>query len=242
MPVDLLALGAALVTGALGGVHCAAMCGGIAVTMAGAAPSRGDALRRALTLNVGRVLGYALAGGIVGALGAGILAVFRHEALAVALRSAVGAVMIIAALRLLDRRGRFAALNAPAVALWRRLSPLTRSLLPANTWPRRLALGALWGWLPCGLSATLLAAAWLSADALNGALLMAAFGTGTLLVMLPLTWSGARASQWLARPTARGAAAGAVALSGVATLAAPWLGGLPAVHATLAALGCASAF
>lgn len=45
----------------------------------------------------------------------------------------------------------------------------------------------LWGWLPCGLSTTLLAAAWLQADALNGALTMAAFGLGTLPMMLPLT-------------------------------------------------------
>ena len=30
MPVDLLVLGAALLTGLLGGAHCVAMCGGIA--------------------------------------------------------------------------------------------------------------------------------------------------------------------------------------------------------------------
>ena len=30
MPVDLMVLGAALLTGLLGGAHCAAMCGGIA--------------------------------------------------------------------------------------------------------------------------------------------------------------------------------------------------------------------
>ena len=62
---------------------------------------------------------------------------------------------------------------------------------------KRLGLAVLWGWLPCGLSTTLLAAAWLQASALNGALTMAAFGLGTLPVMLPLTWSGARLGRWL---------------------------------------------
>ena len=50
----------------------------------------------------------------------------------------------------------------------------------------------LWGWLPCGLSATVLLAAWLQASAVHGALLMLAFGAGTLPAMVPLTWSGAR--------------------------------------------------
>jgi sulfite exporter TauE/SafE len=76
---------------------------------------------------------------------------------------------------------------------------LHRRLLPANTSLRRLGAGVLWGWLPCGLSATVLTAAWLQARASQGALTMLAFGLGTLPVMVPLTWSGARLGQWLQR-------------------------------------------
>jgi sulfite exporter TauE/SafE len=97
-----------------------------------------------------------------------------------------------------------------------------------------------WGWLPCGLSTTLLAAAWLEASALHGALLMAAFGTGTLATMVPLTWSGARIAALTRQRRWRIAGAVLVALAGVATIAAPWLARQPARHALLEALGCRS--
>jgi sulfite exporter TauE/SafE len=66
------------------------------------------------------------------------------------------------------------------LALWRRIQPLTRNLLPADTLPRALALGLLWGWLPCGLVYAVLTTALLTGDALDGAAIMAAFGLGTL--------------------------------------------------------------
>ena len=66
------------------------------------------------------------------------------------------------------------------MGLWRRLQPLTRRFLPADTLPRALGLGLLWGWLPCGLVYGILATALLSGDALDGAAIMAAFGLGTI--------------------------------------------------------------
>ena len=57
MPVDLLVLGAALLTGLLGGAHCAAMCGGIATSLS---TGQRDGLWMAALPNLGRVLGYAL--------------------------------------------------------------------------------------------------------------------------------------------------------------------------------------
>ena len=103
---------------------------------------------------------------------------------------------------------------------------------------RRIAIGMLWGWLPCGLSATLLATAWLQASSLNGALTMTAFGLGTLPIMLPLTWSGARLGQRLQRGGVRIAAGALVLFAGLVTLAAPWLMQVPALHGVLSALGC----
>ena len=86
--------------------------------------------------------------------------------------------------------------------------------------------------------ATLLATAWLQASAFNGALTMLAFGTGTLAVMVPLTWSGARLGQRLQRGPWRQAAGGLVLVAGLLTIAAPWLMQVPALHGVLAALGC----
>jgi uncharacterized protein len=67
---------------------------------------------------------------------------------------------------------------------------------------------------------------------------MAAFGLGTLPVMLPLTWSGARMGRWLQRPPLRTVLAATVLAAGLLTLSAPWLMQVPALHGPLAALGC----
>jgi sulfite exporter TauE/SafE len=236
MPIDWLTLGAALVSGVLGGAHCAAMCGGIATGFS-AAGARSSWIA-ALEPNAGRVLGYALAGAIAGGLGHGIVGLASLDWLAWAARGAVGLVLVVVALRLLDQRGRLRFLPRPGAGLWRWLRPLQRRLLPADTPAKRIGLGMLWGWMPCGLSTTLLAAAWLQADARNGALTMAAFGLGTLPLMLPLTWSGARLGQRLQRRGWRHAAAALVLAAGVLTIASPWLMQVPAVHGWLAALGC----
>lgn len=236
MPIDLVTLTAALLTGLLGGVHCVAMCGGIATGLSASMPKPG--LGTAFALNGGRVLGYTLAGAIVGGFGGGLLSLARVDGLATTLRVAMGAVLVLAALRLLWPH-RFGFLTRGAAGFWRLLRPL-QSRLPAAGPLRPWAAGMLWGWLPCGLSTTVLVAAWLEASALHGALIMAAFGLGTLATMVPLTWSGARLSALLTRRAWRIAAAGLVALAGVVTMAGPWLAGQPAIHAVLEAMGCRS--
>jgi len=236
MPLDWLVVGGALLSGLLGGAHCAAMCGGIATSMS--VQQRGG-WWVALQPNLGRVLGYVLAGAFVGGLGHGLLDMARMPALGIALRTTVGAVLVIAALRLLDRSGRFRFLHAAGTGpTWRWLRPLQRRCLPANTPGKRIALGMLWGWMPCGLSTTLLAAAWLQANAAHGAITMFAFGLGTLPVMLPLTWAGARLGQRLQRGMWRMAAGTLVLAAGLLTLSAPWLMQVPVLHGPLAALGC----
>ncbi len=237
MPIDWLVLGGALLSGLLGGAHCAVMCGGIAT---GLSLQQRGGWWRALQPNLGRTGGYALAGAIAGGIGHGIIGIARQPWLALALRAAVGLVLIVAALRLLDRGGRLSFLRGPGGRLWQRLRPLQRRLLPADTTGKRIALGMLWGWMPCGLSTTLLAAAWLQASAINGAMTMTAFGLGTLPVMLPLTWAGARIGQRLQRGGWRIAMGACVLIAGVLTCTAPLLMKAPALHGVLSALGCQS--
>ena len=236
MPIDWLTLGAALLGGLLGGAHCAAMCGGIATGFSAMAP--GGGWRAALEANLGRIGGYTLAGAIVGGFGHGLLDIAESTRLAMAMRAAVGVVLLLVALRLLAPGSRLAPSARPIAGLWTRLRPLQRRLLPADSSGKRIALGMLWGWLPCGLSSSLLAAAWLQADLRNGALTMAAFGLGTLPVMLPLTWSGARLGRRLQQPRWRIAAGLLVLAAALLTIAAPWLMQVPALHGLLKALGC----
>lgn len=236
MPIDWLVLLAALLGGLLGGLHCAAMCGGIATGFSALSP--GGGWLQAVQVNLGRVGGYVLAGGIVGGFGGGLLQLWRIDALALGLRMAVGLVLVLVALRLLGHAGRLNFLPSAGARFWRLLQPLQRRLLPADRAWRRIALGMLWGWLPCGLSMSLLTAAWLQASAQNGALTMLAFGLGTLPMMIPLTWSGARLGRWLQRPVLRRTAAGLVLVAGLITLASPWLMQVPALHGALVVLGC----
>lgn len=237
MALDWLVLGGALLTGLLGGAHCAVMCGGIAT---GLSVGQRSSWWVAAQPNLGRIAGYAIGGALAGGVGQAVLGVARMPSLVIASRAAVGIVLVLAALRLLDRSGRFAFLAVPGARLWQRLRPLQRRLLPADTAPKRLGLGVLWGWMPCGLSTQLLIAAWLQASAWHGAMTMLAFGLATLPVMLPLTWAGARFGQRLQRGGWRIASAMVVLFAGVATIAGPWLVQVPALHGALEALGCRS--
>lgn len=233
MPIDWLTLGAAALTGLLGGAHCAAMCGGIATGFQAASSRPG--WNTALQTNIGRVGGYVLAGALAGGLGQGIVQLARMQSIALAARMLVGLVLVLAALRL---SGWLPAPKRGLNFLAGYLRPLQRRLLPIDSVPKRLAAGMLWGWLPCGMSTTMLAVAWLQASALNGALTMLSFGLATLVVMLPLSWSGARLGRWLHDPLRRNAAAALLLAAGAVTLASPWLVRSPALHGLLSALGC----
>jgi len=237
MPIDLTVLVAALLTGLLGGLHCAAMCGGIATGLSASLPRPG--LGTAVALNGGRILGYTAAGAIVGGFGGGLLALARSDGLATGLRVAMGAVLLVAALRLLWP-ARLGFVTRGGQWFWERLRPLQARVVPAAGPLRPWVIGLFWGWLPCGLSTTLLAAAWLEASALHGALLMLAFGSGTLATMLPVTWSGARLGGLLKQRGWRLAGAAVIAVAGIVTMAGPWLAAQPAIHDILQALGCRS--
>jgi len=238
MPIDLLALGAAWLSGLFGGLHCLAMCGGIATGFAAPASS-GRAFAHALLLNLGRIGGYALAGAVVGGFGGGLLRVARLPELALGLRALVGLVLLLTAARLLFP-GRLQGLGRIGARAWQAMRPAREALIPAGGPARPLVLGLFWGWLPCGLSTTLLMAAWLEASAWHGALLMLAFGLGTLPLMTGLSWSGARLARPLAQARWRRVAAVLIALAGLLTLAAPWLAHDPRASAWLMALGCRS--
>jgi uncharacterized protein len=238
MNADLLVLTSAWLSGVMGSAHCAAMCGGIATSFGSKKPTA--RWLDALEPNLGRVLGYGVAGAVAGGLGHGVVALAQSQWLALSLRSMVGLVLVVAAVRLLDKRGRFAFLALPAQLGMRWIAPLQRRLRPADSGMRRMLAGFIWGWLPCGLSSTVLLAAWLQGSAMQGGMTMLAFGVGTLPAMVTLSWSGARLGQGLQKSQLRIPAGAIVLLAGVATLAGPWMASLPAMHGVLTALGCRS--
>jgi hypothetical protein len=154
------------------------MCGGIVAALSGQAGGRRLPLH--LAYNGGRVLSYALAGALAGAAGSVGLLLDGVLPVQLALYVLANVMLIGLGLYLAGVSSVVAWIERLGMALWRRIQPLTRSLLPADTLPRALGLGLLWGWLPCGLVYAVLTTALLTGDALDGAAIMAAFGLGTL--------------------------------------------------------------
>jgi sulfite exporter TauE/SafE len=210
---------AAFAAGLLGGVHCAGMCGGIVGSLSAAA--RGPALPRQLAFNAGRVGSYALAGAIAGALGA-----LAHHSPAgfgmqIALFVLANAVMLLLGLYVAGWGRVLQRLESAGGALWRRLQPLARRLVPLDTTAKAAAAGALWGFVPCGLVYSMLTLALASGDAVSGAAVMAAFGLGTLPNLLAAgfaaqTLLAVRRIPWVRRGA--GLAIVALALAGFARI------------------------
>lgn len=182
---------AALLGGLLGSVHCLGMCGGLA----GALGMTGGSLF-AIAYSVGRIASYALAGAIAGGIGAGLAGAMG---LGPWLRLVMGLVLILLGLQVAMRMRLLAPLEAAGARLWRLLAPITRRFLPPRHAGQALAVGGLWGWLPCGLVYGMLAAAAGTGGAASGALFMAVFGLGTAPAMIGLSWASGRGGDWLNR-------------------------------------------
>lgn len=177
MPTD-LSLAAVFVVGLLGAGHCAGMCGGIVSALS--AQESGGRVGLHLAYSSGRIASYSVAGAIAGSIGGLGLLFGNVLPVQTGLYVLANVMLLILGLYLAGLWGLAARFEAAGRFLWQRVQPLTPGLLPANTLPRALAVGALWGWIPCGLVYGVLATALLSGSAGQGAAVMAAFGLGTL--------------------------------------------------------------
>jgi hypothetical protein len=196
-------LGVAVVTGLLGGVHCAGMCGGIVSALATGPKGAVKPWLIQLCYNLGRIVSYAVAGAIVGTVGSLGLMLDGLLPVQIVLYATANVLLIGLGLYLAGIRGPVTHLERLGSRFWSLLRPFTRRFLPADSPAKALALGMLWGWLPCGLVYTVLFTALLSGNALSGAAVMFAFGLGTLpnLMVAAALLRGPRA--WLSSRTAR---------------------------------------
>lgn len=206
---------AAFLVGLVGSIHCAGMCGGIvgALSMpraAGQPAQPHGALRPAFPLpvrsegvtplawvgayNAGRIASYTAAGALAGGLAGGMSALAPLPwlpGLQTALQWAANLMLVALGLYLMEAWRGLARLEQGGQALWRHVAPLLRRLRPMDGGARRMfAAGILWGWLPCGMVYSVLATAMLSGSAAGGALVMLAFGLGTLPMLGALGAAG----------------------------------------------------
>jgi uncharacterized protein len=176
------------VVGLLGGVHCIGMCGGVVTALTVRYPNERPRRRPDLhfAYHAGRLCMYALAGAAAGGLGSSMLRLEPVFPVQATLYLVAQLMLIALGLYLLGIARYLQAFENAGRRLWRHVQPFAAALLPARTLPRAYALGLLWGLLPCGLVYSILATALVSGSALAGALLMLAFGLGTLPVLLAL--------------------------------------------------------
>tara|TARA_R100001244_G_scaffold98775_1_gene73701 strand:+ start:9984 stop:10667 length:684 start_codon:yes stop_codon:yes gene_type:complete len=216
----------ALILGLLGGGHCLGMCGGLmgALTLAIPAEQRAQRFQLLLSYNIGRILSYALAGLLLGLAGWAV----ASSPAAMGMRIIAALLLIAMGLYLAGWWSGLTRIEALGRGLWRYIQPLTRRFMPVTSLPRALILGALWGWLPCGLVYSSLLWAASQGDALDSAALMLAFGLGTLPVLLATGLAAERLSAVLRKRGVRMTGGVLVMLFGLWTLPGPhqhWLMG-----------------
>lgn len=239
----------AFVMGLFGGVHCVAMCGGVVGVLCTAAPrcpsaagGTRDRLAQApywLAYNGGRIASYTLLGALFATLGTLSTGVFPLDTVRLALRALAALCMLAVGLHLAGLPSVVRGLESLGAPLWKRLSPLAKRVLPLRTPAHALVLGGLWGLMPCGLLYGALALAASAPDTTTGAQAMAAFGVGTLPIMLTMSALAQGVARWLARGWVKRAAgvvflafglwstAGIIAQTGAGAM----LGLAPAHHA-----------
>ncbi|PRY71708.1 sulfite exporter TauE/SafE family protein [Halomonas ventosae] len=206
--LDLPPLAAAFVFGLLGGAHCIGMCGGImsALTFAVPPSMRSPARLSGLLLgyNLGRITSYMVAGALVAGLGT-LVALTPQARLALQVLAAV--MLILMALYIADWWKGLLRVEALGRRLWTHLEPLGRRLMPVVRVPQAVALGAVWGWLPCGLVYSMLAWSLAIAEPWRGAALMGAFGLGTLPALLATGLAARQLGALIRHPATRSIAA-----------------------------------
>jgi sulfite exporter TauE/SafE len=218
---------AGFLAGLMGSVHCLGMCSGLSGLFAIGA---GDGKVRVLTYNAGRLFSYSLIGAIGGWLGASAADAYQLYTQVHWLRIAGGIIICLIGLQILLELNLLRAIESAGAGIWRVINPLAKRFLPVTSHRRALGLGLLWGWLPCGLVYSVLLVSMTSGGAGPGALVMAAFGAGTLPAMLA-TGMGAQAVTRFTRGSFSRRATGAVLIvMGLLTIVMPLGGSLAGGH------------
>ena len=221
---DSLSLSAAFILGLLGGGHCVGMCGGIMSALSigsGHADNRWSPrfLGILLGYNLGRILSYTLIGLLMGALG-WFFGGFSRET-SIALRVVAGIMLVAMGLYLAGWWTALTRLERVGHKLWRHIQPTASAMLPVNSPIKAVAVGAVWGWLPCGLVYSTLVWAAASSSATQSAALMLAFGLGTLPVLFATGLLARQMQTLLQNRVFRSAAGILVILFGLWTIPGP---------------------
>lgn len=172
----------AFLLGFVGSAHCAGMCGPLALALPGGGASSNFFAGRML-YNLGRIATYALMGAVFGMLGQGAVLAGLQRWVSLAL----GVVILVG----LFISPRFAN-TVPMTRAVSWLKAALGNLLQRRALPAMFGMGLLNGLLPCGLVYVACAGATATGHVLSGVQYMAAFGLGTVPMMLTLSLVGTK--------------------------------------------------
>jgi uncharacterized protein len=175
----------ALALGFIGSLHCAGMCGPIALALPLNDRSWFARISGGLLYNAGRTITYALLGAIVGLAGLGLALGGMQQWVSIIL----GSLMILAVIV-----PRLGSIGKKAVSVTDSLTGKLKKpfikLFKMRTYGSLFMIGLLNGFLPCGLVYIALAGALVMSHVHQGALYMLFFGLGTIPMMLAIAIAG----------------------------------------------------
>lgn len=177
----------AFVLGITGSLHCIGMCGPIALTIPISTTSIFSKIVGAFIYNFGRVITYTFLGLIFGIIGK----TFSLFGLQQALSIVVGVLILVWIFKLKLLQNVFSKINFIDTLLHTLRSKISK-LFSTHSNTSLLYIGVLNGLLPCGLVYLAIAGAVTSANIFNSMFFMAAFGLGTLPLMLAVTILGSQ--------------------------------------------------
>jgi hypothetical protein len=155
------------------------MCGGFIGALQMNRPASVAPSRIAAGYHLGRLTSYCGAGALVGLIGGSLYAADVVPVQVVLL--VIGSLMLLAIGAAMFGRQRWLKRIEPLGAwLWRGIGPLARRVYPPRSAAQSFAAGLAWGWIPCGMVYAALPLALLAGGPVQGALVMLAFGLGTL--------------------------------------------------------------
>jgi sulfite exporter TauE/SafE len=214
---------AALAAGAGSSLHCVGMCGGIAAALAARAhaPAGARRLWNVTAHHVGRLVSYMLAGALAGGVGALTARSLPFAAAGAWLRLAAACVVVLVGFGLVWRLRVLLVIERFGGYAWARIAPLAGRVASRAHVSGPFLLGGLWGFLPCGLVYSMLVLAAMTGSAQSGALVMGAFGAGTLPAMFASSCLAERMSRGTRLQPLRAIAATALIGFGIASAIAP---------------------
>lgn len=173
---------AAFLLGLVGSLHCAGMCGPLALALPAAGRTRVTYLLGRLAYNLGRVVTYAAMGLVFGLVGKTLLLAGVQRWVSIFL-----GVALLVGLFGSRRLGRWLPITRLVEGLKQRMGALLRRRSLGSL----AVLGLLNGLLPCGLVYVACAGAAATGSVLGGIEYMVVFGLGTVPMLLAISLSGA---------------------------------------------------